>query len=81
MMTKSNNPADAIGLRVMLVAVPATYQGKPCMAIRIQPPPSATAAPPKPAARPARQNPDPPSAAARPARNPPPKKWTTTFHY
>ena len=37
MMTKSKDPTDAVGLRVMLVAVPATFQGKPCMAIRIQP--------------------------------------------
>ncbi len=35
-MTKSKDPADAVGLRVMLVAVPATFQGKPCMAIRIR---------------------------------------------
>ena len=40
-MTKSKNPTDAVGLRVMLVAVPATFQGKPCMAIRIEPPPRA----------------------------------------
>ena len=34
MLTKSKNPADAIGLRVMLVQVEAEYQGKPCKALR-----------------------------------------------
>jgi len=36
MLTRSKNPADAIGLRVMLVAVPGEYQGKPCMVLRLR---------------------------------------------
>jgi hypothetical protein len=40
MLTKSKNPADAIGLRIMLVQVEAEYQGKPCRAIRIRKPPA-----------------------------------------
>ena len=40
MMTRSKNPADAIGQRVMLVAVEAEYQGKPCMALRLRRPPA-----------------------------------------
>ena len=40
MLSKSKNPADAIGLRVMLVQVEAEYQGKPCKALRIRKPPT-----------------------------------------
>jgi hypothetical protein len=40
MLSKSRNPADAIGLRVMLVQVEAEYQGKPCKALRIRKPPA-----------------------------------------
>ena len=35
LLSKSKNPADAIGMRVMLVQVEAEYQGKPCKALRI----------------------------------------------
>jgi hypothetical protein len=41
MLTRSKNPADAIGHRIMLVAVEAEYQGKPCMALRLRRPPAA----------------------------------------
>jgi hypothetical protein len=51
LLSKSKNPADAIGLRVMLVQVEAEYQGKPCKALRIRKPPTpggaAAAAPPR----------------------------------
>jgi hypothetical protein len=40
LLTKSNDPADAIGLRIMLVQVEAEYQGKPCKALRIRKPPA-----------------------------------------
>jgi hypothetical protein len=40
MLSKSKNPRDAIGLRVMLVQVEAEYQGKPCKALRIRKPPT-----------------------------------------
>ena len=40
MLTRSKNPADAVGQRVMLVAVEAEYQGKPCMALRLRRPPA-----------------------------------------
>lgn len=40
MLSKSKNPADAIGLRVMLVQVEAEFQGKPCKALRIRKPPT-----------------------------------------
>ena len=36
MLTKSKNPADAVGLRIMLVQVEGEYQGKPCKAMRIR---------------------------------------------
>jgi hypothetical protein len=39
-LSRSKNPADAIGLRVMLVQVEAEYQGKPCKALRIRKPPT-----------------------------------------
>jgi hypothetical protein len=39
MLTRSRDPADAVGQRVMLVAVEAEYQGKPCMALRLRRPP------------------------------------------
>ena len=38
MLTRSKNPADAIGQRVMLMAVEAEFQGKPCMALRLRRP-------------------------------------------
>lgn len=41
MLTRSKDPADAVGQRVMLVAVEAEYQGKPCMALRLRRPPAA----------------------------------------
>jgi hypothetical protein len=51
MLSKSKSPADAIGLRVMLVQVEAEYQGKPCKALRIRKPPTlggpAAAEPPR----------------------------------
>jgi hypothetical protein len=40
LLSKSKNPRDAIGLRVMLVQVEAEYQGKLCKAIRIRKPPA-----------------------------------------
>ncbi len=40
LLTRSKNPADAVGQRVMLVAVEAEYQGKPCMALRLRRPPT-----------------------------------------
>lgn len=40
LLTKSNDPQDAIGLRVMLVQVEAEYQGKPCKALRLRRPPA-----------------------------------------
>ena len=52
-MSKSKNPADAIGMRVMLVQVEAEFQGKPCKALRIRKPPTlggAAAAEPPPTA-------------------------------
>jgi hypothetical protein len=51
LLSKSKNPADAIGMRVMLVQVEAEYQGKPCKALRIRKPPTlggAAAAEPPP---------------------------------
>jgi hypothetical protein len=50
MLTHSKDPADAAGQRVMLVAVEAEFQGKPCMALRLRRPPAAgeTAAQPQP---------------------------------
>lgn len=56
MMTRSKNPKDAIGLRIMLVQVEAEYQGKPCKAIRIRTPPAlgaTTAQKPQPGPSPA----------------------------
>jgi hypothetical protein len=44
MLTKSNDPQDAIGLRIMLVQVEAEFQGKPCKAVRIRKPPALRAA-------------------------------------
>jgi hypothetical protein len=66
-LTKSKNPADAIGLRIMLVQVEAEYQGKPCKAIRIRKPPAlGTSEAPKPP-------PDRPQAAsAKAAKRKPP---------
>jgi len=51
MLTRSKNPADAIGQRVMLMAVEAEFQGKPCMALRLRRPPAGgeTTAQPQPA--------------------------------
>jgi hypothetical protein len=48
-LTKSNEPQDALGLRVMLVQVEAEYQGKPCKALRLRKPPAlgGAAEPPK----------------------------------
>jgi hypothetical protein len=40
LLSKSKNPRDAIGMRVMLVQVEAEYQGKPCKALRIRKPPA-----------------------------------------
>src|SRR5262245_44203028 len=40
LLSKSKNPRDAIGMRVMLVQVEAEYQGKPCKALRIRKPPT-----------------------------------------
>jgi hypothetical protein len=60
MLTKSKNPADAIGLRIMLVQVEAEYQGNPRKAIRIRKPPAAgETAPqqPKPAMKVAKRKP------------------------
>jgi hypothetical protein len=51
MLTRSKNPADAVGQRVSLVAVEAEYQGKPCMALRLRRPAAGQASPqpqPKP---------------------------------
>ena len=61
MLTRSKNPADAIGLRVMLVAVEAEYQGKPCMALRLRRPPAAGEAAPQAAAEVARAGQAPPA--------------------
>jgi hypothetical protein len=36
----SNSPADAVGMRIMLVAVESEYAGKPCLALRIRKPPA-----------------------------------------
>jgi hypothetical protein len=54
LLTRSKNPADAIGQRVMLVAVEAEYQGKPCMALRLRRPPAIgeTKQPPEPQSQP-----------------------------
>ena len=61
LLTRSKNPADAIGQRVILVAVEGEYQGKPCMALRLRRPPAAGEAPPcqqpKPAAKVAKRKP------------------------
>src|SRR5262245_8508793 len=58
MLTRSKNPADAIGLRVSLVAVEAEYQGKPCMALRLRRPPAAgEAAQPQPQPKPPKPEP------------------------
>ena len=38
MLTRSKNPADAVGQRVVLVAVESEFQGKPCMALRLRRP-------------------------------------------
>ena len=35
MLTRSKNPADAVGQRVRLQAEPGQYQGKPCMGLRL----------------------------------------------
>jgi hypothetical protein len=53
MLTRSKDPAEAVGQRVMLVAVEAEYQGKPCMALRLRRPPAAgeTTTQPVPKAR------------------------------
>ncbi|XIA62131.1 hypothetical protein ACFIOY_20920 [Bradyrhizobium sp. TZ2] len=40
LLTRSKDPADAVDQRVMLVAVEAEYQGKPCMALRLRRPPT-----------------------------------------
>src|SRR5262245_63464995 len=40
MLTRSKDPADAVGQRVSLVALEAEYQGKPCMALRLRRPPA-----------------------------------------
>src|SRR5262245_16209156 len=47
LLSKSKNPRDAIGLRVMLVQVEAEYQGKPCKALRVRKPPAPGRAPAK----------------------------------
>ena len=52
MLTKSKNPADAIGLRIMLVQVEAEYQGNPRKAIRIRKPPGAGEAASQPQPKP-----------------------------
>jgi hypothetical protein len=38
MATHSKNPADAVGLRITLVAVPDKFQGRPCYGLRFQRP-------------------------------------------
>jgi hypothetical protein len=35
LLTRSKNPADAVGLRLQLVQTDETYQGRPCKGIRI----------------------------------------------
>jgi hypothetical protein len=60
MLTRSKDPADAVGQRVMLVAVEAEFQGKPCMALRLRRPPAVgETAPqqPKPATKAAKRKP------------------------
>jgi hypothetical protein len=57
MLTKSKNPADAIGLRIMLVQVEAEYQGKSCKAMRVRKPPTADESQPKPAPKAAKRKP------------------------
>ena len=64
LLTRSKNPADAIGQRVRLVAVEAEFQGKPCMALRLRRPPARSAE----AACSRRRQP-----ARRPAKRKPPK--------
>jgi hypothetical protein len=51
LLTKSKNPADAIGLRIMLVQVPGEYQGRPCNTMRIRKPETPPQPQPKPAKR------------------------------
>jgi hypothetical protein len=41
MLTGSKDPADAVGQRVVLVAVDGEFQGKPCMTLRLRRPPAA----------------------------------------
>jgi hypothetical protein len=52
MLTRSKNPADAVGQRVVLVAVESEFQGKPCMALRLRRPPALGAATEQPKSAP-----------------------------
>jgi hypothetical protein len=67
LLTRSKNPADAVGQRVMLVAVEAEYQGKPCMALRLRRPPAIgeTTPPPQPQSQP---QPTPKATKRKPAK-------------
>ena len=40
LLTRSNNPADVVGLKVQLFAAPSAFQGQPCNAVRIRKPPA-----------------------------------------
>jgi hypothetical protein len=57
MLTRSKNPADAIGQKVMLVAVEAEFQGKPCMALRLRRPPAIGETAPQPAPKATKRKP------------------------
>jgi hypothetical protein len=66
LLSKSKNPRDAIGMRVMLVQVEAEYQGKPCKALRIRKPPALGG--PAAAEAPERPKPGPASRGRSPSK-------------
>jgi hypothetical protein len=77
MLTRSKNPADAVGQRVSLVRSRPNIRASrawPC-ACAGQPPARQVCNHSR-----SRPSPDRRSAVVRPARRPSPKRWTTTFH-
>jgi hypothetical protein len=60
LLTRSKDPADAVGQLVMLVGVEGEYQGKPCMTLRLRRPPATgetALQQPKPATKVAKRKP------------------------
>jgi hypothetical protein len=67
LLTRSKNPADAVGLRIQLAQTDETFQGRACKAIRIQRPPASAAAAAPASANTGNAPARPKPAAAKPA--------------